>query len=334
MSTNMDQILNNLKNKIYHPIYFLWGDESYFIDSISDFIEGSVLSDTEKEFNQTVIYGRDTNVLSLISVAKRFPMMANYQVVVVKEAQDIEKIEELLPYIENPLSSTLLVLNYKYRKIDRRKSFFRKVEKIGVLFESKKVYDNKLGSWISEFVNDKGYTITPKATAMLTEFLGTDLTKVVNEINKLIINLPEKAEINDLQVEKYIGISKDFNIFELQNAIGDKNVVKANRIVNYFAANPKENPLIKTIVLLYGYFSKILIYHQLKDKSRNNAAAVLSVNPFFVKDYQVAARKYNIQKLTTIIGYLREYDLKAKGVNNVSTTGGELLKELMFKILH
>jgi len=302
MSTNMDQILNNLKNKIYHPIYFLWGDESYFIDSISDFIEGSVLSDTEKEFNQTVIYGRDTNVLSLISVAKRFPMMANYQVVVVKEAQDIEKIEELLPYIENPLSSTLLVLNYKYRKIDRRKSFFRKVEKIGVLFESKKVYDNKLGSWISEFVNDKGYTITPKATAMLTEFLGTDLTKVVNEINKLIINLPEKAEINDLQVEKYIGISKDFNIFELQNAIGDKNVVKANRIVNYFAANPKENPLIKTIVLLYGYFSKILIYHQLKDKSRNNAAAVLSVNPFFVKDYQVAARKYNIQKLTTIIG--------------------------------
>jgi len=202
------------------------------------------------------------------------------------------------------------------------------------LFESKKIYDNKLGTWMSKFVNDKGYTITPKATAMLTEFLGTDLAKVVNEINKLIINLPERAEINDLQVEKNIGISKDYNIFELQNAIGTKNVEKANRIINYFAANPKENPLIKTIALLYGYFSKLLIYQQLQDKARNSIAAALSVNPFFVKDYQVAARKYNIQKLTTIIGYLREYDLKSKGVNNVSTSDGELLKELMFKILH
>lgn len=334
MSMSMDQILANLKNKIYHPVYFLAGEESYFIDTISDYIEKNVLNETEKEFNQSVIYGRDSDVLSVISTAKRFPMMSNYQVVIVKEAQDILKIEELLPYIDNPLSSTLLVLNYKYRKIDKRKAFFKAVDKKGVLFESKKIYDNHLGTWISKFAEDHGYTISPKATAMLTEFLGTDLAKVVNEMNKLMINLPAHSEIDDLQVERNIGISKDYNIFELQNAIGSKNVAKANRIVNYFASNPKENPLIKSIVLLYGYFSKLLIYQQLKDKSRSNAAAALSVNPFFVKDYQVAAKNYSIKKLISIIGYLREYDLKSKGVNNISTTDGELLKELMYKIMH
>lgn len=334
MASTLDQILNDLKNKIYHPVYFLAGEESYFIDTISDYIEEHVLDDTEKEFNQTVLYGRDTDVLSLISTAKRFPMMANYQVVIVKEAQDIKNIEELQPYLDNPLVSTLLVLNYKYKKIDKRKSFFKSLDKKGVLFESKKVYDNQLGPWISRYVGDRGYTITPKATAMLTEFLGTELSKVVNEINKLIINIPEKAEINDLLVEKHIGISKDYNIFELQNAIGSRNIEKANRIVNYFAANPKENPLIKTIAILYGFFSKLLIYHQLKDKSRNNVAAALSVGPYFVKDYQLAARNYNSRKLAGIISNLREYDLKSKGVNNLSATDGELLKELMFKILH
>jgi len=334
MSMSMDQILNDLRNKIYRPVYFLTGDESYFIDTISDFIEENVLNETEKEFNQTVIYGRDTDVLSLISTAKRFPMMANYQVVIVKEAQDIQKIEELQSYVEQPLNSTLLVLNYKYKKIDKRKSFFKTIDKKGVLFESKKIYDNQLGAWISKYVGDRGYTITPKASAMLTEFLGTDLSKVVNEVNKLIINLPDKAEINDFQVEKNIGISKDYNIFELQNAIGSRDVEKANRIVNYYAANPKDNPLIKTIALLYGFFTKLLIYHQLKDKSRNNVAAALSVGPFFVKDYQVAARNYNHKKLAAIIGYLREYDLKSKGVNNISTPDGELLREMMYKILH
>lgn len=334
MAVSMDQILNDLKNKIYHPVYFLTGEESYFIDTISDYIEDHVLDDTEKEFNQTVIYGRDTDVLSLISTAKRFPMMANYQVVIVKEAQYIRNIEELQPYLDNPLSSTLLVINYKYKKIDKRKSFFKSLGKKGVLFESKKVYDNQLGPWISKYVGDRGYRISPKASAMLTEFLGTELSKVVNEINKLIINIPEKAEIDDLLVEKHIGISKDYNIFELQNAIGARNIEKANRIVNYFAANPKENPLIKTIAILYGFFSKLLIYNQLKDKSRNNVASALSIGPYFVKDFQVAGKNFNQKKLISIVGLLREYDLKSKGVNNVSATDGELLKELMFKILH
>ena len=329
-----DQILSDLKNKIYYPVYFLAGEESYYIDAICDYIEEHVLSDMEKEFNQTVVYGRDTDILSIISMAKRYPMMANYQVVIVKEAQNIQKIEDLANYVENPLSSTLLVLNYKYKKVDKRKSFFKQVEKKGVLFESKKLYDNQIPTWINSYVQSKGYRISPKAVQMLAEFLGTDLSKIVNELNKLVLNISPDKEINDSLVERNIGISKDFNIFELQNAIGNRDILKANQIINYFAANAKENPLPKTITILNSYFSKILIYHQLEDKSRNNAAAALSVNPFFVKDYQDAAKRYSVGKLVQIISLLREYDLRSKGVNNISTNEGELQKELLFKILH
>jgi DNA polymerase III subunit delta len=329
-----EQIIDKLKNKIYYPVYFLSGEEAYYIDEISDYIEKNVLTETEKEFNQTIIYGRDTTVLSIISAAKRYPMMANYQVVIIKEAQDVQKIEELEKYIENPLQSTLLVINYKYKKVDKRKTFSKLVEKKGVLFESKKLYDNQVPEWINKFVNLKGYRITPKATAMLSEYLGTDLSKIVNEISKLILNIPEKAEINERLVEQNIGISKDFNIFELQNAIGTRNIVKANQIANYFAASPKENPLVKTILMLFSYFTKLLIYHQLTDKSRNGVASALSVSPAFVRDYEIAARNYNPKKLAAIVSLLRDYDLKSKGVNNVSSTEGELLRELLFKILH
>ncbi len=260
--------------------------------------------------------------------------MANYQVVIIKEAQDVQKIEELEHYVENPLQSTLLVINYKYKKIDKRKTFSKLVEKKGVLFESKKLYDNQVPEWINNFAGQRGYRITPKATAMLSEYLGTDLSKIVNEISKLILNIPAKAEINESLVEQNIGISKDFNIFELQNAIGTRNIVKANQIANYFAASPKENPLVKTILMLFSYFTKLLIYHQLTDKSRNNVASALSVSPLFVRDYEIAGRNYNQKKLAAIISLLREYDLKSKGVNNVSTAEGELLRELLFKILH
>jgi len=329
-----DQIIDKLKNKIYYPVYFLSGEEAYYIDEISDYIEKNVLTETEKEFNQTIIYGRDTSVPAIISAAKRYPMMANYQVVIIKEAQDVQKIEELDHYVENPLQSTLLVINYKYKKIDKRKTFSKLVEKRGVLFESKKLYDNQVPEWINNFAGQRGYRITPKATAMLSEYLGTDLSKIVNEISKLILNIPAKAEINESLVEQNIGISKDFNIFELQNAIGTRNIVKANQIANYFAASPKENPLVKTILMLFSYFTKLLIYHQLTDKSRNNVASALSVSPLFVRDYEIAGRNYNQKKLAAIISLLHEYDLKSKGVNNVSTEEGELLRELLFKILH
>jgi DNA polymerase III subunit delta len=329
-----EQIIDKLKNKIYYPVYFLTGEEAYYIDEISDYIEKNVLSETEKEFNQTVIYGRDTNVLSIVSAAKRYPMMASYQVVIVKEAQDIQKIEELEKYIENPLPSTLLVINYKYKKIDKRKTFAKLIEKKSVLFESKKLYDNQVPDWINNYISQKGYRITPKATSMLSEYLGTDLGKIVNEVSKLILNIPAKSEINESLVEQNIGISKDFNIFELQNAIGTRNIVRANQIANYFAASPKENPLVKTIIMLFSYFSKLLIFHQLTNKSRNNVASALSVSPSFVRDYEVASRNYNPAKLAQIISILREYDLRSKGLNNVSTSEGELLRELLFKILH
>jgi len=293
-----------------------------------------VLDETEKEFNQMIVYGKDVDTGTLIGYARRFPMMANYQVIIVKEAQQIDKIEELAPYIENPLKSTLLVICYKYEKIDRRKSFYKLIEKTGILFESPRIYDNKIPDWISSYISQKNLHITPKATFLLAEFLGNDLSRIVNEIGKLTINLREGQEINEEYVERNIGISKDFNVFELQKALGSKDILKANRIIQHFASNPRENPLVKVIPILYSFFSKVLIYHSLQDKSRKNVASELSVNPFFIPDFQVAARNYATGKLISVISVLREYDLKAKGVNNVSASDGELMKEMIYKILH
>ncbi|MCX6251855.1 MAG: DNA polymerase III subunit delta [Bacteroidetes bacterium] len=331
---SFDGILNDLKNKIYYPVYFLYGEEAYFIDAISDYIEMNILTELEKEFNQSIIYGKDTNIPLLVSYARRFPMMANYQVILVKEAQDLDKIEELAGYVDNPLNSTLLVLCYKYEKIDKRKSIYKAIEKSGVLFESARLYDNQIPDWISDYVRKRNYTISAKAAALLAEFLGSDLSKIVNEIGKLMINLSAGQEITDEYVERNIGISKDFNVFELQKALAKRDVFKANLIINHFASNLRDNPLVKIIPILFSFFSKILIYHHLADKSRNNVASALSVNPFFISDYQVAANNFNTTRLTSIISLLREYDLKAKGVENVSATDGELMKELIFRILH
>ena len=331
---SFENLLSDLKNQIYYPVYLLHGEESYFIDAISDYIEQNVLSELEKEFNQTIVYGKDSNVLTLVSYAKRFPMMANYQVLIVKEAQDLDKIEDFQPYIEHPLTSTILVLCYKYGKLDKRKGLYKAIEKQGVAYESAKLYDNKIPDWINDYLHQLKYSITPKAAIMLTEFLGADLGKIVNEIQKLLINIPAGAEITENYVEKNIGISKDFNVFELQKALARKDVVKANQIILYFAANLRENPLVKVIPILYSYFSKVLTYHYLPDKSKNSVAAALAVNPFFVADYQQAARSFPVGKIVSVISLLREYDLKAKGVDNASTNDGELMKELIFKILH
>jgi DNA polymerase-3 subunit delta len=331
---SFENLLTDLKNQIYYPVYLLHGEESYFIDVIADYLEQNVLSELEKEFNQTIAYGKDSNVLTLVSYAKRFPMMANYQVLIVKEAQDLDKIEDFQPYVENPLKSTILVLCYKYGKLDKRKALYKAIEKNGITFESARLYDNKVPDWIHEYLRDRNYSITPKAAALLTEFLGTDLGKIVNEIQKLLINIPAGAEINEGYVEKNIGISKDFNVFELQKALARKDVVKANQIILYFAANPRENPLVKVIPILYAYFSKVLAYHYLPDKSKNSVASALSVNPFFVSDYQQAAKSFPIGKTVSVIALLREYDLRSKGVENASASDGELMKELIFKILH
>lgn len=331
---NFDQLVRDLQNKIYYPVYLLHGEEAYFIDALADMIEQHCLSEQEKEFNQTVFYGKDSDALSIVAAARRFPMMANYQVIMIKEAQDLEDSDKLLPYLEKPVETTILVICYKYGKLDKRRSVYKAVEKNGIIFESPKLYDNKIPEWISEYVKQRGYSINQKAAALLTEFVGADLSKIVNEIGKLLINITPGTEINESYVERNIGISKDFNVFELQKALMRKDVVKSNQIILHFGANPKENPLVKVIPMLYSFFSKVLIYHFLPDKSKNAVASVLSVNPYFVGDYQMAAKSYPPGKTARVISYLREYDLKAKGLGNVSATDGELMKELIFKILH
>jgi len=329
------QILKDLKNKVYHPVYFLSGEETYYIDQVSDYIEDYVLDASEKDFNQTVLYGKDTDIVSIISEAKRYPMMANHHVVIIKEAQHLSRqIDQLEPYIDNPTVSTILVFCYKYNTIDGRKNFGQKLKKQTVYLETKRLYDNQIPDWISAYLKEKKYTITVPAALLISEFLGTDLSKIANELNKLVINVPEGVDITPELVEKNIGISKDFNVFELNKAIGVKNVLKANQIINHFAKNEKEHPLVVTVGLLYTFFCNILKYHYTKDKSRNNIAAVLKVNPFFVGEYQVAARNYPIKKAVKIIEYLRDYDIKSKGVDNASASESELLKELVFKILH
>ncbi len=319
---------------MYKPVYFLSGEEPYFIDQISDFIEKKVLDESEKEFNQTVLYGRDTDVGTIVGEAKRYPMMSDKMVIIVKEAQNIRNIEDLDSYIANPLDSTILVICYKYKTLDKRKAFPKTVAKKGILFESKKLYDNKIPDWISAYLKDKKYTVSPKSSQLLTEYLGNDLGKISNELDKLMINLPPGTEITPDHIQMNIGISKDFNTFELNDALTKKDVVKANRIINYFAANSKEHPLVLTISSLNSFFVKLLRYHGLEDKSKESAAKALGVHPFFVGDYIAAARNYPMQKLKAIAGYLREYDLRSKGIDNASADDGALMKELIWKILH
>ena len=329
------EILGNLKKKIYAPVYFLHGEEPFYIDLISDFIEENVLSDVEKEFNQTVIYGKETDVATIRSYARRYPMMSNYQVVIVREAQNLGNIEELQSYVEEPVPSTLLVLCHKYKKIDGRTAFAKNLSKHAVLFESAKIYDDQVPDWIVKYVEEKKYGISPKAAILLADFLGNDLSRIVNEITKLIINLKPGSEITDKIIESNIGISKEFNIFEFQKALGKKDVVKANQIINYFGANQKTNPLAKVIPMLFSFYSKILLFHEFPDKNNSKDLSIaLGVNPFFLNDFKLAARNYTREDLVKIMSILRDYDLKSKGVDNLTAKDGELGKELVFRLLH
>ncbi len=330
-----EEILQDLKNKQYRPIYFLMGEEPYFIDLITRHIEENVLSEEEKTFNQIVLYGKDTDIPDIIDAARRFPMMASHQVVIVKEAQTLERIEDLIHYVENPLASTLLVINYRYKKLDKRTKFFKALEKNGVILDSRRLYDDKIPAWISSYLVSRGYKIEPKAAMILTEYLGNDLGKIANELEKLILIIRNGNEtINAGHIEENIGISKDYNNFELNNALARRNVLKANRIIRYFESNPKANPITLSITSVYFFFSKLLNYHFLKDKSRRNVAAALKIDPYFVTDYENAAKVYNPANTVRVISLLREYDLKSKGFGNVSTSHGDLLKELVYKIMH
>ncbi|SFS31633.1 DNA polymerase III subunit delta [Lutibacter maritimus] len=333
--SDVAKIVSDIKAGNVKPIYFLMGDEPYYIDKISDFIDETILSEDEKGFNQMVLYGRDITIEDIIDNAKRYPMMAEKQVVIIKEAQDLSRtIENLAAYADHPQPSTVLVLCYKYKTIDKRKKLYKAIKKNGLIFESKKLYENQIADWIRRVLAGKKYQIEGKATLMLVEFLGNDLSKISNELNKLMVVLPVGSTITPTIVEENIGISKDFNNFELRKAVGERNVLNANRIINHFAQNQKANPLIMTISLLNSFFTQLLIYHSLKDKSNNSVARALGVNPFFVPDYITAGKNYPMRKVSQVIALLRDADVKSKGVGANALPAGDILKELLFKIIH
>ncbi|GAA4807780.1 DNA polymerase III subunit delta [Litoribaculum gwangyangense] len=329
------QLVTDVKNGNLKPIYFLMGEEPYYIDKISDFIETTVLNEEERGFNQMVLYGRDVTIEDIVGNAKRYPMMAEYQVVIVKEAQDLSRtIEKLLHYAENPQNTTVLVINYKYKKIDKRKALYKAINKVGVVYESKKLYENQVADWIRRVLSAKNYTISPKASQMLVEFLGTDLSKINNELEKLQIILPQGTQISPEQIEENIGISKDYNNFELRKAIGERDTIKAYKIIKYFSDNPKDNPMVVTVSLLFNFFSQLLHFHGLKDKSPRSVATALKISPYFVNEYITAAKYYPMRKVSTVVSTLREFDVKGKGVGANAVPQGDLLKELMVKILN
>jgi DNA polymerase-3 subunit delta len=329
------KIVNDIKEGKIKPIYFLMGEEPYYIDRLSDYIEKNVLTEEEKGFNQTVLYGRDVSVEDIVSAAKRYPMMAERQVIIVKEAQDLAKtIDKFESYASDPMPSTVLVLCYKYKTLDKRKKVTKLFEKSGLVFESKKLYENQVGQWITRVLQTKKYSIEPKAAAMLVEFLGTNLEKINNELEKLQIILPVGSTISANDIEENIGFSKEYNIFELRKAIGEKNQLKSYKIVQYFSENPKDHPMVMTTGLLFSFFVQLLQYHGLKDKNPKNVAAVLKVNPFFLKDYDIALRNYTMKKVSKIVTLLRDIDVKSKGVGANSLPQHELLKEMLVGIFN
>jgi len=330
-----DQVMSDLRRSAYKPIYLLMGEEAYYIDKISDFIQANVLDENQREFDLTVVYGKDTDMVNIVNAAKRYPMMSPYQVVIVKEAQLIKNWESLQFYINNPLKSTILVFDYKYGTPDKRKKWVQDISKLGVVFESDKLRDYEMSAWINSYARSKNVTIDEKTIGMLTEFLGTDLSKVANELDKLLLTIPANSNrITPEHVEKNIGISKDFNVFELQAALIEKKTLKANRIIRYFADNKKNNPMVMVLPQLFNLFSNLMIYHYLSDKSQGSVASELKINPYFVKQYEQAAKNYGAWKTMNIISWIRETDARGKGVDSNAVNEVDLMKELIFKILH
>jgi DNA polymerase-3 subunit delta len=327
-------IVGRIKKKIFDPVYFLTGNEPFYIDKISRMIEDEVLTEDEKSFNLSVLYGLETTDVQIVSYAKQYPAMANHRVVIVREAQHLRQLGDskiLLAYLQKPVPSTVLVFDYKYKKIDGRTELGKLLKSKTVYFESKQLYENQVPDFIQRQINARGFTLSQSVTQLLAVSLGTNLSKIENEIGKLVLNLEAGTEITAENVEQNIGISKDYNIYELQNALGKRDFPRAISIVNYFGANPKEFSPVFVLVTLFGYFRKVFHYHFLKDKK--NAASELSVSPFQAKGFQQGAQKYTTTQVRRILGLLRQYDQMAKGVDSATMQDGELLRELVYKIM-
>lgn len=331
-----EEIVRDVKNGVYVPIYFLMGEEDYYIDRISEYIADRVLTEAEKEFNLTILYGADTDIATIINSAKRYPMMSKYQIVMVKEAQNLKNLDELTYYLQKPLMSTILVFCYKHGVLDRRKKLAAEIEKAGILFESKKLKDAQLSGFISSYLKRRRVDIEPKASEMMAEFVGADLNRMAGELEKLVITLPDGcSRITPEQIERNIGISKDYNNFELRNALITKDVLKANLIVKYFNNNMKNNPLQVTLAVLFGFFSNLMLTYYAPGKSEQEIASFLGLrSPWQAKDYLAAMKKYSGVKVMQIIGEIRLCDAKSKGVKNSSVSDGDLLRELIYFIMH
>jgi DNA polymerase-3 subunit delta len=329
------QLLQQIRNKKFAPVYFLYGKEPFFIDQLAEAIKDHALSESEQEFNLTTLYGLETDPQTIVNTAKRYPMMAERQVVIIKEAHRLNKLNDLVPYLKQPVETTVLVLCYKKEKVDKRTKFGKAVNQQATTFYANTVYDRHIPDWIVNYLDEKGYGIKKEAAALLGQQLGTDLAKISNELDKLMLKTPEGDDIDQEIIEKNIGISRDFNVFELQNALGQQQKAKAQRITRYFIANPKASPFPMTVGALYNFFSKLYKYKFLDDKSWGNVQKKLGIPyKFFAKDYEKADPHYTPDQIEQIIGWLHEYDLRFKGVNNVSSDEGELLQELVYKILH
>ena len=332
-----ESICKEIAERKFSPIYVLMGEEPFFIDQITDLLIENVLAEEERDFNQSIFYGADADAVSVINAARRFPMMSEYQLIVVKEAQLMRDIELLNAYAKHPLSSTVLVINYKYKTLDRRKSLAAAVEKNGILFESKKIPDYKMPGYITELLQQRSLAIDAKAAQMLSDFLGNDLNRLSKELDKLAIVMAQMGSkrVTPELVERNIGISKEYNNFELIKALATKDVLKANRIAQYFEKNPKTNPLQMTLAVLFNYFSNLLIAYYSKDRSEAGLMAALGLRSAFqLKDYQMGMRHYSAMKVFLSIGEIRKADAASKGVDNASASDADLLKELLYKIMH
>ena len=329
----VQSILNEIKAGDIRPLYFLMGEEAFFIDQISTFIETSVLDETQRGFDQTTIYGKDTSIDAIVSSAKRFPMLAERQVIVVKEAQNLSRtIEDLLPYVKNPQQTTTLVICYKYKSIDKRKALYKALSKAHVVFESKKIYDSNIPSWISGELQKMNLKITPKASYLLSEFLGNDLAKISNELSKLQLVMGDNDLITPELIQINIGISKDFNNFELQKAIAQLDQKKAYQIVRYFSENPNQHPMVLTVATLYSFFSKLMILHTVNDRNPKVLSRAIGVNPYFLNDYTAAAKNFPMRRISSVFQTLRTIDVKNKGVG-ANLKPLDLYQELIFRIL-
>jgi len=340
MDSAIHAILEELKENRYAPVYFIEGEEPYYIDLIADYIEENVLQEHEKAFNQIVVYGRDVQMNDVLTHARRFPAMAERQVVIVKEAQEIADLKKkeaenlFLSYLKNPVPTTILLFCHKYKTIDRRKSLGKALKEKAILVTTKKLYENQIPEWITKYLEQRGFRITEKARHMLADAIGNNLQRLSNEIDKMILNFKEPIKLEAQHIELYIGISKEYNVFELQKALGVKDLMKAQQIINYFAANPKDNPIIPTIALLFTFYSKLMLVHCAKNATEPGLAKLLKVHPYFVRDYKVAAGNFSLPKIADNIHHLKMADLRAKGIESASTPEGEILKELVYNLLH